>query len=94
MHNDMKSKITIDFDWDNQPIIRIEYEDSPDVRDKLVKRFMESFGGGSCFATFFYDQPISDMTEKVNRRAVLRPIKHSDKTDQMLEIHIREEVKH
>ena len=51
----MKSKITIDMDWDNQPIIKIQYEQSDDVRDKMVKRFMETFGGESMWATFSYD---------------------------------------
>lgn len=70
----MKSKITIDVDWDNQPIIRIEHEDSPDVRDKLVKRFLETFAGDSCWATFYYDQGVTEMMEKANRNAKIRPI--------------------
>lgn len=73
----MKSKITIDMDWDNQPIIKIEYQESDDVRDKMVKRFMETFGGSSCWATFFYDQSISEMTEKTNSKAQIRPLKPS-----------------
>ncbi len=73
----MKSKITIDMDWDNQPIIKIEYQESDDVRDKMVKRFMETFGGKSYWATFFYDQSISEMTEKANSKAQIRPIKPS-----------------
>lgn len=51
----MKSKITIDVDHDNQPIIKIEYNYSEDVRDKLVKKFLETFGGSSCYASFFYE---------------------------------------
>ena len=43
----MKSKITIDVDQDNQPIIKVEYSESDDVRDKLVKRFIENFGHNS-----------------------------------------------
>jgi hypothetical protein len=73
----MKSKISIDMDWDNQPIIRIEYNESDDVRDKMVKRFMETFAGDSYFATFFFDNSISEMTEKVNRKATIRPLKPS-----------------
>ena len=64
----MKSKITIDVDWDNQPIIKIEHEDSPDVRDKLVKNFMLAFGGRSCWADFHYD------TSSPNTQAKIRPI--------------------
>lgn len=70
----MKSKITIDMDWDNQPIILIEYEESPDVRDKMVKRFMETFGGESYFATFHFKQDNLDPNFKFNRKAVVRPI--------------------
>lgn len=70
----MKSKITIDVDWDNQPIIKIEYEDSPDVRDKLVKRFMEGFAGESCWASFYFDQSVEEMINKTGKRAKLRPI--------------------
>jgi hypothetical protein len=73
----MKSKITIDVDWDNQPIIKIEYEDSPDVRDKLVKRFMEGFTGASCWASFYFDQSVEEMINKSGKRAKLRPIEPS-----------------
>lgn len=68
----MKSRISIDVDYDNQPIIRIEYSPSEDVRDKLVKRFMETFGGDSYFATFFYVNSTLDMGQ--NRDAVIRPL--------------------
>lgn len=54
----MKSKITIDVDFDNQPVIQIDYIDSPDVRDKLVKKFMETFGGSPfTFTTWSYFKP-------------------------------------
>lgn len=39
----MKSRITIDLDPFNHPIIKVEYSPSEDVRDKLVKRFLEGF---------------------------------------------------
>lgn len=48
----MKSRISIDVDYNNQPIIKIEYNESDDVRDKLVKRFLEGFGGDSKWAGF------------------------------------------
>lgn len=50
----MKSRITIDVDYSNQPVIRIEWVQSEDVRDKLVKRFLEAFGSQSTFASFYY----------------------------------------
>ena len=52
----MLSKIQIDIDADNQPVIKIEYRASEDVRDKMVKRFMETFGGESWFASFNFHQ--------------------------------------
>ena len=39
----MKSKIQISVDETNQPIIKIEYIPSDDVRDLLVKKFIENF---------------------------------------------------
>lgn len=71
----MKSRISIDMDWDNQPIIKIEYNESEDVRDKMVKRFMETFGGESYFATFFFDNSIQEMA---NRKATIRPLNTSE----------------
>jgi len=43
----MKSRISIDVAEDNQPIIKIEYRHSDDVRDKLIKRFLENIDEGS-----------------------------------------------
>lgn len=50
----MKSKIMIALDQDNQPIIKIDYAYSEDVRDDMVKRFMQHFGGDSSWAHFQY----------------------------------------
>lgn len=72
----MKSKITIDLDWDNQPIIKIEYNESDDVRDKMVKRFLETFGGDSCWALFNFANTVDNLT--ANRNAKLRPIPPSE----------------
>jgi hypothetical protein len=68
----MQSKIWIDIDNDNQPIIRIDYRHSEDVKDKLVKRFMETFDKESWFATFFFDNKSPDLT--VQDSAYIRPI--------------------
>lgn len=43
----MKSTIKIDVDHKNNPIILVRWEDSDDVRDKLVKRWIEGFGYSS-----------------------------------------------
>lgn len=41
----MKSRITIDLDSDNRPVIQIVHINSEDVRDKMVARFLETFSG-------------------------------------------------
>lgn len=51
----MKSKIAIDLDFDNQPIIEINYLPSEDVRDKMIKKFLESFGVSSVWARLKYE---------------------------------------
>lgn len=68
----MKSRVSIDVDQDNQPIIKIEYIPSEDVRDKLVKKFLESFGSVSAWARTIYlhnpDAPV------INNTMIIRPI--------------------
>lgn len=73
----MKSKITIDLDEDNQPIILIDYVHSEDVRDKMVKKFMESFGNDSCYAKFGYLNSALDQSPYggLSRSCKIRPIK-------------------
>jgi len=71
----MKSKICIDLDDDNQPIIKIRYENSEDVRDKMVKKFLETFGGDSCLATFIFQEYRSDHSISTSK---IRPIKASE----------------
>lgn len=67
----MKSKITIEIDHDNQPIIVIEYLPSLDVRDTLVKRFLETFGGKSEYASFrFVYTPASFEGSKARVRPI------------------------
>lgn len=70
----MRSRITIDLDFDNQPIIRIDYFSSEDVRDKMVKKFLETFTGG-CWAKFNFTE---QNTEYVNSSAIVRPIKSEE----------------
>jgi len=43
----MKSKITIDVIGSPSPVITIEQTESDDVRDKLVKNFLDSLGNYS-----------------------------------------------
>lgn len=81
----MKSRITLDVDHDNQPIIKIEYNPSDDVRDKLVKRFLETFGSESCWARFEY--VTANHEHKVlNREAVLRPVCAYDLPEEVQEM--------
>lgn len=70
----MKSRVTIDVDIDNQPIIKIEYKHSDDVRDKLVKTFLQTFQGNSCWATLYFLNNVSDVPSEANSTAVLRPV--------------------
>ncbi len=77
----MLSRISIDVDYDNKPIIKIEYEDSPDVRDKLVKNFLQAFGGSSCYATFFYDDSLWTRDQD-KHKAIIRPIHPHDLLEQ------------
>jgi len=48
----MKSKVRIDVDYDNLPVVQLDYEHSDDVRDKLVQKFglYIPATGGFCFA--------------------------------------------
>lgn len=52
----MKSKIFIDVDHDNQPIIRIEHYHSDDVRDKLVAKFLETFAHASVYCRISHQE--------------------------------------
>lgn len=70
----MKSKIFIDVDHDNQPIIKIDYNPSEDVRDKLVKKFLETFGAEVCWAQFNYVEDRSMPFNHGEKSAIIRPI--------------------
>jgi hypothetical protein len=71
----MKSKITIEIAHDNQPVILIDYQPSPDVRDTLVKRFLETFEGLSEYASFRFNEVPLDYNGSMAR---IRPIKPED----------------
>jgi hypothetical protein len=68
----MNSRISIDVDHDNQPVIKIEYKDSDDVRDKLVKKFLETYGHASRWSVSEY-QPNPPGTT-LNSVMLIRPI--------------------
>lgn len=67
----MNSRISIDVNEDNQPVIMIDYVDSADVRDKLVRRFMQGFGEESNFARIEY---ISHPSLAATSRMVITPV--------------------
>lgn len=54
----MLSKIKIDIDFDNQPIIVLDYKESDDLRDKLIKRFIEGFKHESNIASVSFEENI------------------------------------
>jgi hypothetical protein len=70
----MLSKISIAVDGDNQPVIRIDYRESDDVRDTLVKRFLETFAHRSIFTTCIHVGVHNDAKDS----AVIRPIPPSE----------------
>ena len=77
----MKSKITIDVDYDNQPVIKIEYVASDDVRDKLVFKYLNSYGLQTSWAKLDgmnheIDWEIESDDLKANNTYKLRPIKN------------------
>ena len=85
----MKSRITIEIDFDNgnQPIIQILQQDSDDVRDKLISSFLEQFGGSSswCKIKWMGGSSNTDLTS-VFKRIHISPIKKEDLIDQAGEI--------
>lgn len=66
----MKSRITIDVDVDNQPVIKIDYTYSDDVRDTLVKKFIESFGHESQEARVIWEI----VPNEIDQRLIVRPV--------------------
>jgi hypothetical protein len=70
----MKSKIQVDLDFDNQPIIVIGYETSEDVRDKMIERFLhdntsEEVWPNVHFAKIFYSSEKNGL-----HKVIIRPL--------------------
>jgi len=71
----MKSRISIDVDQDNQPIIKIDHVHSADVRDKLVKKFLEAFGTMSSWCKVDFNPIYQDPSRDWDVNTVhIRPI--------------------
>ncbi|HMF73452.1 MAG TPA: hypothetical protein VK616_18355 [Flavitalea sp.] len=79
----MLSKISIDLDEDNSPVIKIEYKESPDVRDKMVKRFMENFGGESRWANVRFE---NGWNHTPNSQFIVRPLNYTDLPSELLQM--------
>ncbi len=64
----MTSKILIDVDSNSDPVIRIsgnrEWHESDDVRDKLIKGFIENVGTRNALVSIYFDD---------NGDAILKP---------------------
>ncbi len=52
----MKSKLKIDLDEYNNPIIELQIIESDDLRDKVAKRFLEKLEGDSIYALIKVEQ--------------------------------------
>lgn len=81
-NNNMKSTIRVDFaGQDNadgfQPVIRINLQDSEDVRDGLLKRFFQSLGGESNWLTVNFHQDTIDGLQQP-KRITIYPVKESE----------------
>ena len=83
----MKSRITIevDFDNDNEPVIQILHDaDTEDVRDALIRNFLHKFEGISKWLKLEY----SNRIREGQARILIRPITRSelqDEANEMLE---------
>lgn len=77
----MKSRITIEVDFDNgnQPVIQIIQQQSTDVRDSLVQSFLQSLAHTSRWARFIYlGNRVVDPNEPPCHRWHIQPIVPSE----------------
>lgn len=73
----MKSRITIEVDFDNlnKPVIQILSRDSDDLRDGLIKAFYQSLQGSSwCKIVFKQDEHDYNYPENSFKRIYITPI--------------------
>lgn len=70
----MKSKIRIDLDQSNNPVIMVDYIESEDVRDKMVGRFIEGFGLNSLEAKIQF--MLTDLSNSIMISPVSKPFEH------------------
>jgi len=82
----MKSRITIevDFDNNNSPVLQIlQTNDSDDVRDKLLSHFCQQFGGSSwCTIKWVSQAPDNPNQNSFFNRIHISPIQSKDFKEQ------------
>ncbi len=52
----MKSKVTFDLDYSNQPVVRASIQHSEDVRDTIAERFKGGFAHESNIAVVYFEE--------------------------------------
>ena len=72
----MKSRITIEIDFDNQrkPFIQIIQRTSDDIRDRLVSDFLELLDDSSMCSVDYIGEFISDGSMEYFKRWAISPI--------------------
>ena len=88
----MKSKITIEVDFENGnlPVIQILSKDSDDVRDRLIQSFYQTLRGGSWCKIEFRQDVMDQDPERAFKRIFISPIPELDlkkEAEIMLEQH-------
>lgn len=88
----MKSRITIDVDFENgnQPIIQIVSKKSDDVRDNLIQSFYQTLRGSSWCNIKFVQDIMDEDPERAFKRIYITPIPEDNLKEQaeiMLEQH-------
>lgn len=76
-HRIMKSRITIEVDFDNgnEPVIQIVSRHSDDIRDNLIRAFYQKLGGSSwCKIIFKQDEQDPDQLDRSVKRIFITPI--------------------
>lgn len=74
----MKSKLRIELDEDNSPVIELEFVPSEDLRDKVANKFRERFEYWSSYCIVRWDD-----TPQVGRgsRMIISPVSPCDMKD-------------
>jgi hypothetical protein len=82
----MKSRITIEVDFDNGnlPVIQILRKDSDDVRDRLVSQFLQSLQHTSRWCKILYEGEFQQHGDQTNvQRWKVSPLMPSDLAEEI-----------